>query len=165
MRQFALILFAVFLSSFAFPQKMSIEGVTFDLPENWIGDPFSSSSVCDCPGVIIIADRYESTSVWIAIYPIAKGEEVLPDHNAVWSYAFQPESNSPDILTIGKVNMNVDKGTYTSSDGESYPGYKITSEKGRTNRNYDHIVHIYSNNAIDLDEGEVATFLQSIKWK
>lgn len=165
MQHFSLLLFVFLFSSIGFSQHTKIEGVSFKVPEDWISDPFSSSSVCDCPGIIIIDDQRKKKSLWIAIYPIAKGDEVQPSHNFVWDYEFTTDSDGPEVLKVDGVTMNAMKGQYVSESGESFPGYKITSEGGKTSKSYDHIIHIYSNNEVVLSEGKVSAFMKSIKWK
>ncbi|MCR9171218.1 MAG: hypothetical protein NXI10_01910 [bacterium] len=165
MKSISLFLIAVCFSFFGFSQTTKIDGISFKLPKNWISDPFSTSSVCNCPGIIIIDDEDENNSLWIAVYSIGKDEEVQEDHNFVWDYEFTPEGDGPEVLTVDDVTMHAMKGSYISEDGESYPGYKITSAKGKTSKSFDHIIHIYASNDLTLSSGKVGDFVKSIKWK
>jgi hypothetical protein len=150
----------------AFSQKTRIDGASFVLNKQWIGDSFSSSSVCDCPGIIIIDDQKKNDRKWIAVYSIAKGDTLRIDHNYVWDYKFSPGTNDPVLLAVDGVNMNATKGSYTSNGGEHFTGYKITAVKGKTSRSYNHIIHMYSNNdRFDLNDKDVTKFLESIRWK
>ncbi len=165
MQHFSLFLFLFLFSNVGFSQFEEIDGVKFKLQKDWISDPFTTSSVCDCPGIIILDERNERKSLWIAIYPISKDYAVHEGHNFVWDYEFVSDSTGPEVLVIDGVKMHAAKGSYVTSDGESLPGYKITSARGKTSKSYDHIIHIYANNKVVLSEGKVAEFVNSIKWK
>jgi len=139
--------------------------MSFKLDKDWIRDEFSTSSVCSCPGIIIIDDLNKDNTLWIAIYPIAKKDTIRPDHNFVWDKEFSPGSGDLEVIKIDGVSMHVTKGVYTS-DKDRYKGFKITSVKGKTSRAFDHVIHVYANNdTFELSDKDLAAFIKSIKWK
>lgn len=115
MRIHLLLSFFLFLTSSTFAQKgwweVDIWAVKFKLPEPWACDPFSSSSVCDCPGFIMDNGQWdESEYVGMVIYPVDLEEKRLDNRKKVWHGVFHKQG-ALDVVTYNGIEYQRTIGT------------------------------------------------------
>jgi hypothetical protein len=96
--------------------EVDIWAVKFKMPESWACDPFSSSSVCDCPGFIIDNGQWdESEYVGMVIYPVDLEEKQLDNRKRVWGGVFQKEG-ALDVVTFNGIEYQRTEGTLEGLD-------------------------------------------------
>ncbi len=146
-------------------EKWSISGVEFKVSSEWGIDEFSSSSVCDCEGVII--NDYDTIHKFFAvIYPLLYRDPV-PDHDNVWGAPFVADNGTKPIeIKVGGVEMEFTAGSFDFGDDSKSKALKLSSVNGKTSKNFDHIMYFFISSESNRDLMEIArTFATNIKWK
>jgi hypothetical protein len=76
--------------------------VSYMLPRHWNSDPFSSSSVCDCPGTINDnGEWFGEGYIGMVIYPVTDAERDSANRQQVWGYSFVPRSDAETMEFAG----------------------------------------------------------------
>ena len=71
---------------------------SYYLPGNWASDPFSTSSVCDCPGTINDNREWDDDYIGMVVYAVNEQEKLDSENRQqVWGYRFVPEG---DLLRV-----------------------------------------------------------------
>ena len=85
--------------------KVDEVGLEYALPSNWSIDPFVTSSVCDCPGVISLTDRWNSKQLGMVTYPTNQELQDSTFHLMIWNYLFVMEGGVRDTLEIAGITF------------------------------------------------------------
>ena len=135
-------------------------GVSYQLPRQWNSDPFSSSSVCDCPGTI------NDNGVWagedyigMVVYPVTAAERDSSDRHQVWGHGFIP-GESAETMTFAGISYDVTYGSFLDMKG--WPRVMQLISRDDPGRNYLHFV-IYFWAEPALFEQERETFFRILE--
>ena len=90
-------------------------GILYSLPPDWSADPFSSSSVCDCPGIICNNDGWKSGYVRMVVYMTQFEADLTLNRGRVWGHDFEQTGES-DKVTFAGIPYRRDYGTFVDSD-------------------------------------------------
>lgn len=103
MKKFNLLLLLMLMVGLAHAQSPKTErvslkymGIVFEIPSDWRYDPYGSSSVCDCAGVIV--DNLER-ELRINVYTTDAEGMKEPMRDSIWSYAWDAAAAKPFSYT------------------------------------------------------------------
>ena len=83
---------------------VNLSGVHFQLDGHWSWDPFISSSVCDCEGVVA-----DNDTMMLVVYTVAKGDTALSKRRYIWDGEYKG-SGSTKSIEVGKWTFLEEKG-------------------------------------------------------
>lgn len=110
-------------------------GLSYELPNDWRSDPFSSSSVCDCPGTINDNGTWdEEKYLGMVIYPHTKGQTNDYFRAQVWGNRFVAIT-TPEKVKIGKISYERTFGHFEGKENEPTWRY-ISVDIPKKNRPY-----------------------------
>lgn len=143
-------------------QSSSLSGIKYSIPDNWAIDDFSSSSVCDCYGTIIL-DYDSLPDLKIAIYPYLDSDTAMYERSFVWGGQFVADSGSLKIeKTISKRIYSLDKGVL---DGRNVSyAYRLKPISNHP-KHYNHIIYIFSKSeSLNFEDQRISDFIDSIRF-
>ena len=139
-------------------------GLQYQLPASWASDPFSSSSVCDCPGTINdnsewAADKY----VGMVIYPVSAGEQDTSDlRQQVWGYGFVPGDAGYQVEYAG-IQYTANYGVFDGMASQPKVWQLVTTESV-SNKFNQLIVYFWSNQSeFERNTESFISILESFK--
>lgn len=139
--------------------KYKSETYSVSVPKGWWIDPFSSSSVCDCPGLIAGVDDAQPKYV---VYPADAAGMAEEMRNAVWDYVWDDQGAAPYAYTNGDgVVFKGWKGQWKeAADGHAV--IKLDANKGK-----DHVrIFIFGpSEAMELADDMHRKFLEWFAWR
>ena len=103
MKKYSLLLLLTLMVGLSYAQSPKTErvslkymGIVFEIPSDWRNDPYGSSAVCDCEGVIV--DNLER-ELRINVYTTdAEGMEE-PKRDQIWDYVWDAATAKPFSYT------------------------------------------------------------------
>lgn len=109
-------------------------GITYQLPDEWRSDPFSTSSVCDCSGTINDNGQWDSTYLGMVTYTADFPIKDSVNRNKVWDYRFE-SSEAGEKVVINKIEFLKRKGTMNDSKDSNtawqYVSTDVPGKKGK----------------------------------
>ena len=110
-------------------------GVSYKLPVSWRSDPFSSSSVCHCPGTINdnseLDEEYLGMVVYTAEFPIID----TANRSKVWGYHFE-SSEDGEKITVNGIEFVKKKGLMKEGDEENEAWQYVSVDTPESNGVY-----------------------------
>ncbi len=142
-------------------------GLTYKLPKDFRADPFSSSSVCHCPGTIVDNGEWDDDKyIGLVIYPIPEnveehdGEDA--DRGQVWGYTFIPDGKD-EKAQFGEIKYVLERGTFSDMDYEN-EAIRLTSQGKQKASHPDLIIYYWgSPAAFDKHFADIEKILGTIK--
>lgn len=136
-----LVLSNLVLAQKPFPQKVDLdwEGFSCKIPDNWRYDPYGSSSVCDCPGVIF--DNFDD-DLRINVYFTDLEGLSDPMRDEVWSYKWQASDAAPfEYKNVAGIKFTGWYGNWQSDGEEATVKQKVIRIDGGLKK--DQMLRIY----------------------
>lgn len=133
-------------------------GIFYSMPESWRYDPYSTSSVCDCPGVIL--DNFDN-KLRINIYPTSAEGMAEQKRNEVWDYVWDPASGKPyDYKSKSKTKYQAQIGAWKVKQ-ENHVVIRINA---RTDKQYARIFIFGPADDMKAQEAAIHHFLDTFRF-
>lgn len=140
------------------------DGFTYKLPDTWRTDPFSSSSVCDCPGRINDNGEWDSLYLGMVTYISDSSIINISNRSKVWDYQFNSTEKGEEIV-INNIKFIKKKGTMNDSD-EINSAWQFVSVEDSNKKQKNIIIYFWGNlKVFSENENTFNLIIKSMKRK
>jgi hypothetical protein len=143
------------------PQFYKYKAVDFiiSVPQDWWIDPFSTSSVCECEGLIAGS---EDSLPKIVIYPTDAAGMKEPMRDRVWDYVWTGQNASPHrYVTKSGIQFDILEGAWEDfADGHGV--LRIEAHRGS------HYIRMFIFGPVAVMEASISDFedfMERFKWR
>ena len=119
--------------------------LSYELPMDWRSDPFSSSSVCSCPGTINdngtwAQDKY----IGMVVYPVDNMDEQGDEKRSwVWDHEYMATAE-PVNVTYNGITFAKTEGYFTNTKTDS-KAWRLTTTENNKGKYKHYVIYFWSN--------------------
>lgn len=137
--------------------------LTYQLPDSWNSDPFSTSSVCDCPGTINDNGEWEDSKyVGMVIYPVTREDRNDRQRQQVWGHVYKSDGTI-STRTFGDISWDISYGSFPGMGGDPAVMRLESNDSVKGNRMH-YIVYVFgAEDAYRAEEPAIRTILESFQ--